>query len=135
MEGLANHMIISGPHKRNILRPQNHKMIHHIACNGVFFWFVLILYLTTYPDHGQVWDIPSSLPFSLPREDVQSLEYVNLIHTKMCKYSNGVFPDAIISSLQSLQQKFGGDYHTRLLQKPMKGLHSMSGKMSSLLNM
>lgn len=45
------------------------------------------------------------------------------------KYSNGVFPDAIKSSLQSLQQKFGGDYHTRLLQKPMKGLHSMSYEM------
>lgn len=42
------------------------------------------------------------------------------------KYSNGLFPDSIKSSLQSLQQKFGGDYHTRLLQKPMKGLHALS---------
>lgn len=42
------------------------------------------------------------------------------------KYSNGLFSESVKSSLQSLQQKFGGDYHTRLLHKPMKGLHALS---------
>lgn len=72
----------------------------------------------------------SSVSYSPGSSKLTSSHIAENIHLKSRhKYSNGMFPDSVKSSLQSLQQKFGGDYHTRQLQKPVKGLHPLSYEM------